>query len=78
MKVRENSMPEKKRINAKCVRFRSKWELVLWKGLLSGEEDSGFACADLEAERVVGFVAVGDSLRFAEATLLGRVSGRQA
>ena len=71
MKGKENSIPEKKRINAKCVRLSRKCEFVLW---------SSFFPSLLEDDLVNGFVgplmAAGALFAFVSATLLGRVSGR--
>src|SRR6187402_3528497 len=80
MKGRENSIPEKKRMKVRWVRLRRKCELVrMWfPPTLVGSEDS-LDCV-VVAERVVGlvvpFVAVGTPLSFADATLLGSVSGK--
>lgn len=74
-------MPEKKRMKPRCVRLRRKCELVRWKTLCVGSEDTSWACVVFDDERVVGFVnpfvAAGAPLSLAVATLLGRVSGRQ-
>lgn len=71
MKGRENSIPEKNRMNPKWVKLRMKWEFVRLTLLLA---------LGVVAERVVGlavpFVATGVPLSLADATLLGNVSGR--
>lgn len=72
-------MPEKKRINPRCVRLSRKCEFVrtCFPATLGVVDDTILACV---ADRVVGlvdpFVAVGAPFNFADATLLGKVSGR--
>jgi hypothetical protein len=80
MKGRENSMPEKNRMNVRCVKFRRIWEFVLWNAFFpSMREEAISACIVFDVERDVvfasPFVVVPCSL--ASATLLGRVSGRE-
>ena len=82
MKGRENSMPEKKRMKPRWVKFRRKCEFVRTNGL------AGFVFATLVVP--LSMIPFGwalvllpftlfsvDELSFAEATLLGRVSGKQ-
>tara|TARA_R110002060_G_scaffold55918_1_gene66312 strand:+ start:59 stop:652 length:594 start_codon:yes stop_codon:yes gene_type:complete len=82
MNGRENSIPEKKRIKPRCVRLRRKCELVrtCFPPTLGVVEETILAC-DAVDDRVVGlvepFVATGTPFNFADATLLGNVSGRQ-
>lgn len=75
-------MPEKNRINPRCVRFSRKCEFVLWKLFVSGLE-SPFVCgddvrSDFGDPLVIGFpFSLAAPFNFASATILGSVSGKQ-
>lgn len=72
-------MPEKKRIKLRWVRLSRKCEFVrtCFLGRLGVEEETILACvADRVVDLVEPLVAAGAPFNFADATLLGRVSGR--
>lgn len=76
MNGRENSIPEKKRMNDKWVKFRRKCEFVLVT-FFCVEEETSVACVGFpETGFVVPFVAAGAPFNFADATFEGRVSGK--
>lgn len=66
-------MPEKKRMKDRWVRLRRKCEFVRVTDLEELVVDTDLACLVLEEALVVPFVAASI---FADATLLGSVSGR--